>query len=159
MLSSALTKSVKTWSTWSSPASTAIISELGFVYLLGRTAEKKVVRVCVVRDSLGSIDTRRAVSVSVSHLQRMYASSAVPRLQTCHCAQEELSSLRLEMNEVVWSEVIECLQERGSVGLQEEELAPETLGLFALDVDIVLTRGRGSARHMICDIHDDDELS
>lgn len=46
MLSRAPTKSVKIVSTWSSPARTAIISELGFVYFLGRTAEKKVVRVC-----------------------------------------------------------------------------------------------------------------
>lgn len=86
----------------------------------------------------------------MSHLQRMYASSAIPRLQTCHCAQEELSSLGLEMDQVVWSEVIEYLEERGSVGLQEEELAPETLRLFALEIDIILTRGRGhqSARHV-----------
>lgn len=44
--SKAATKSVKIWSTWSSPARTAMMSELGFVYFLGSTAEKKVVRVC-----------------------------------------------------------------------------------------------------------------
>jgi hypothetical protein len=45
MVSKELTKSVKTWSTWSSPANTAIISELGLVYFFGSTTEKNVVRV------------------------------------------------------------------------------------------------------------------
>jgi len=47
MESNALTKSVNTVSTLSSPASTSIISELGFVYFLASTATRKVFSVCV----------------------------------------------------------------------------------------------------------------
>lgn len=46
MESNELTKSVKTASIWSRPASTVMISELGFVYFLERTAERKMLRVC-----------------------------------------------------------------------------------------------------------------
>jgi hypothetical protein len=48
MPSRAPTKSVNTVSTWSSPANTAMMSELGFVYFLVRTAEKKLVRVYAI---------------------------------------------------------------------------------------------------------------
>ena len=45
MTSSAATKSVNTASTWSSPAITFMISELGFVYFFGRTEARKAVMV------------------------------------------------------------------------------------------------------------------
>ena len=44
--SSAPTKSVKTASIWSSPASTAIMSELGFVYFFPSTTTRNVLKVC-----------------------------------------------------------------------------------------------------------------
>lgn len=44
--SSALTNSVKTVSTWSRPARSSIMSELGFVYFLARIETIKVLRVC-----------------------------------------------------------------------------------------------------------------
>lgn len=43
--SSAATKSVKTASTWSNPASTVIISELGFGYFFGRIQARNTVAV------------------------------------------------------------------------------------------------------------------
>ena len=43
--SSAATNSVKTASTWSNPARTLIISELGFVYFFTRTDARKAVPV------------------------------------------------------------------------------------------------------------------
>lgn len=46
--SSAATKSVNMASTWSNPANTFIISELGFVYFLGRTEARKAVMVYIV---------------------------------------------------------------------------------------------------------------
>jgi hypothetical protein len=46
--SSAATKSVKTASTWSNPAITFMISELGLVYFLGRTEARKAVAVYFV---------------------------------------------------------------------------------------------------------------
>ncbi len=54
MVSSAPTKSVNTLSTWSRPAKTVMMSELGFVYFLARTAVKNVLSVWATRQSVSS---------------------------------------------------------------------------------------------------------
>lgn len=82
------------------------MSELGFVYFLGRTAEKKVVRVCAALIRIGIV---RSVLVPVSHLKRMQDCCAISCLQTCHGAEEESASLRLEVYQIDRSEVVKDL--------------------------------------------------
>lgn len=88
--SSAATKSVKTASTKSSPAITFMISELGFVYFLGRTEERKAVIVFLV-----SLVSNQGISPNSTHIKGMCVCRSTSGPDASHCSRKQLPCLNL----------------------------------------------------------------
>ena len=72
------TKSVKTASTWSRPARTVMMSELGLVYFLDRTADRKMLNVCSSRGQQFEVTVQCPCQVGLGSHTSSACRSAVP---------------------------------------------------------------------------------
>lgn len=88
--SNTATNSVKTASTWSSPAITLIISELGFVYFLGSTAERNAVMVC----SVSLVSSPRNI---IPYIKSMRICRSTSCFTAYYRPREQLPCLRLQL--------------------------------------------------------------
>jgi hypothetical protein len=140
-LSNAATKSENTASASCSPASTEMMSELGFVYLLLRTSPRKMVKV-FFPSVRAQFCVRRSYYVPLSggntYIERVLIRRFNAFFYAAHGPEDQLLWMRLQVEEVVGGEGGEHFAERFRVGFQEEEFEPEALGF--LDFVFILLR-------------------
>ena len=150
MVSSAPTKSVNTLSTWSRPAKTEMMSELGFVYFLARTAVRNVLSVWQPVSQSVSQSASPPVCAPLSrappengpctHIQGVRVRGRTLRgPQHGDGPREELPRLVVRLQQRPGRYAIQYPPQRRPVRFQQEELLPEALGELCL---VIFALGR-----------------